>query len=176
MESKRSLEAWVVMNERLVLGDKSFDIKIRKTGDSFTILVDDEEHSGTYSKTLDGGINVKFGDSNSICYSEKNLDEIYVFANGKNYFFKHSRIRFDSNEQEEISEDCVLSPITGKLLDSKASEGSSVSKGDVVLVLEAMKMEHRLTAPRDGIISKMADVSVGGQVKEGDFMFELEDE
>lgn len=176
MESKRSLEAWVVMNERLVLGDKSFEIKIRKTGDSFTILVDDEEHSGTYSKTLDGGINVKFGDSNSICYSEKNLDEIYVFANGKNYFFKHSRIRFDSNEQEEISEDCVLSPITGKLLDSKASEGSSVSKGDVVLVLEAMKMEHRLTAPRDGIISKMADVSVGGQVKEGDFMFELEDE
>ena len=111
MESKRSLEAWVVMNERLMLGDKSFDIKIRKTGDSFTILVDDEEHSGTYSKTLDGGINVKFGDSNSICYSEKNLDEIYVFANGKNYFFKHSRIRFDSNEQEEISEDCVLSPI-----------------------------------------------------------------
>ena len=61
-------------------------------------------------------------------------------------------------------------------MDSKASEGSSVSKGDVVLVLEAMKMEHRLTAPRDGIISKMADVSVGGQVKEGDFMFELEDE
>ena len=153
MESKRSLEAWVVMNERLVLGDKSFDIKIRKTGDSFTILVDDEEHSGTYSKTLDGGINVKFGDSNSICYSEKNLDEIYVFANGKNYFFKHSRIRFDSNEQEEISEDCVLSPITGKLLDSKARRFFSI-QGDVVLVLEAMKMEHRLTAPRDGTISK----------------------
>ena len=48
------------MSERLVLGDKSFDVKIRKTGDSFTILVGDEEHSGTYSKTLDGGINVKF--------------------------------------------------------------------------------------------------------------------
>ena len=164
------------MSERLVLGDKSFDVKIRKTGDSFTILVGDEEHLGTYSKTLDGGINVKFGDSNSICYSEKNLDEIYVFANGKNYFFKHTRVRFDSSEQEEISEDRVLSPITGKLLDSKASKGSSVSKGDVVLVLEAMKMEHRLTAPRDGTISKITDVEVGGQVKEGDFMFELEDE
>ena len=164
------------MSERLVLGDKSFDVKIRKTGDSFTILVGDEEHLGTYSKTLDGGINVKFGDSNSICYSEKNLDEIYVFANGKNYFFKHTRVRFDSREQEEISEDRVLSPITGKLLDSKASKGSSVSKGDVVLVLEAMKMEHRLTAPRDGTISKITEVEVGGQVKEGDFMFELEDE
>ena len=164
------------MSERLVLGDRSLDIKIRKTGDSFTILVDDDEYSGTYSKTLDGGINVKLGDSNSICYSEKNLDEIYVFANGKNYFFKHTRVRFDSIEQEETSENRVISPITGKLLDSKASKGSSVSKGDVVLVLEAMKMEHRLTAPRDGTILKMTDTEVGGQVKEGDFMFELEDE
>ena len=51
-----------------------------------------------------------------------------------------------------------------------------MSKGDVVLVLEAMKMEHRLTAPRDGKISRITEVEVGGQVKEGDFMFELEDE
>ena len=60
-------------------------------------------------------------------------------------------------------------------MDCKASQGSSVSKGEVVLVLEAMKMEHRLTAPRDGIISKMTNVEVGGQVKEGDIMFEMED-
>ena len=44
------------------------------------------------------------------------------------------------------------------------------------VILEAMKMEHRLTAPRDGKISRMTEVKVGGQVKEGDFMFELEDE
>ena len=91
-------------------------------------------------------------------------------------FFKHSKIRFDSVDQEEISEDRVLSPITGKLLDSKEAKGNSVSKGDVVLVLEAMKMEHRLTAPRDGKISRMTEVEVGGQVKEGDFMFDLEEE
>ena len=163
------------MSERLVLGDTSFDVKIRRTGDSFTLTVGEDEYQGTYSKTLDGGINVQFGDSNSICYSEKNLDEVYVFANGKNYFFKHKKIRFDSAEQEEVSEDLVLSPITGKLLDCKESQGNSVSKGDVVLVLEAMKMEHRLIAPRDGKISKIAEVEVGSQVKEGDFMFELEE-
>ena len=164
------------MSEKLTLGDKSFDVKLRRSGDNFTLIIGDDEFQGSYSKTLDGGINVKFGSSNSICYSEKNLDEVYVFANGKNYFFKHSKIRFDSVDQEEISEDRVFSPITGKLLDCKEAKGNSVSKGDVVLVLEAMKMEHRLTAPRDGKISKMTEVEVGGQVKEGDFMFELEDE
>ena len=163
------------MTERLVLGDTFFDVKIRRSGDSFTLTVGEDEYQGNYSKTLDGGINVQFGDSNSICYSEKNLDEVYVFANGKNYFFKHKKMRFDSVEQEEVSEDLVLSPITGKLLDRKESQGNSVSKGDVVLVLEAMKMEHRLIAPRDGKISKITEAEVGGQVKEGEFMFELED-
>ena len=164
------------MSERLILGEKSFDVKIRRTGDSFTLIIDGDEFRGSYTRTLDGGLNIQFEDSSSICYSEKNLDEIYVFAKGKNYLFKHQKIRFDSVDQEEISEDRVLSPITGKLLDNKANQGSLVSKGEVVLVLEAMKMEHRLTAPRDGKISKITNVEVGGQVKEGDFMFELEEE
>ena len=164
------------MSERLILGDKSFDVKIRRSGNNFTLLIGEDEFPGSYSRTLDGGINVQFDKSNSICYTEKNLDEIYVFANGKNYFFKHKKVRFDSVEQEEVSDDRVLSPITGKLLDKKVAHGSQVSKGDVVLVLEAMKMEHRLTAPRNGKISNITEVDIGGQVKEGDFMFDLEEE
>ena len=176
MEPKRILEARSIVSERLILGDKSFDVKIRRSGDTFTLLIGEDEFPGSYSRTLDGGINVQFGKSNSICYTEKNLDEIYVFANGNNYLFKHQKVRFDSVEQEEVSDDRVLSPITGKLLDSKVANGSKVSKGEVILVLEAMKMEHRLTAPRDGKISSITKVEIGGQVKEGDFMFELEDE
>ena len=164
------------MSEKLILGDENFDVKIRRTGETFTLILGDDEFKGLHAKTLDGGLNVQFNDSNTICYVEKNLDEVYVFAKGKNYLFKHQKVRFDSVDQEEISEDLVLSPITGKLIDSKADQGSEVSKGDVVLVLEAMKMEHRLTAPRDGKISKMTSVTIGDQVKEGDFMFEMEDE
>ncbi len=76
---------------------------------------------------------------------------------------------------EEESDDVVLSPITGKLLDKKVEDGDKVSKGDVIIILEAMKMEHRLISPRDGILSKLTSVDLGGQVKEGELMFELED-
>jgi len=51
-----------------------------------------------------------------------------------------------------------------------------VKKGDVIIVLEAMKMEHRLKSPRDGTISKIISIELGGQVKEGEIMFELEGE
>ena len=69
-----------------------------------------------------------------------------------------------------------MSPITGKLLDCRSETGDRVKEGDVVIILEAMKMEHRLKSPRDGIISKITSVQAGGQVKEGEMMFELEDE
>ena len=44
--------------------------------------------------------------------------------------------------------------------------GQHVSKGDVVLVLEAMKMQHTITAPTDGVVSEL-DVSAGQQVEAG---------
>ena len=42
------------MSERLTLGDKSFNVKLRRSGDNFTLIVGDDEFQGSYSKTLDG--------------------------------------------------------------------------------------------------------------------------
>ena len=79
-------------------------------------------------------------------------------------------------EVEEDDSDSIFSPITGKLLDKKLEDGASVSKGEVVVILEAMKMEHRLKSPRDGKLAKLTSAKVGSQIKEGDLMFELEAE
>ena len=43
MESKRPLEARFVMSVRLTLGDKSFDVKLRRSGDNFTLIIGDDE-------------------------------------------------------------------------------------------------------------------------------------
>ena len=65
------------MIERLTLGDRSFDVKIRRTGDNFTLLMGEDEFNGSYSRTLDGGINVQFDSSNSICYTVENEKIVY---------------------------------------------------------------------------------------------------
>jgi len=57
-----------------------------------------------------------------------------------------------------------------------AIQNLKVNKGEVVVILEAMKMEHRLKAPRDGTLSKLTSAEIGGQIKEGELMFELEEE
>ena len=52
--------------------------------------------------------------------------------------------------------------------------GQSVSEGDRLIVLEAMKMEHSLTAPRDGIIAELT-VAEGAQVGKDALLIRLED-
>ncbi len=53
----------------------------------------------------------------------------------------------------------VSSPMPGKILAVKANVGDSVKKGQVILILEAMKMENEVVAPEDGTIASI-DVTV----------------
>jgi 3-methylcrotonyl-CoA carboxylase alpha subunit len=67
---------------------------------------------------------------------------------------------------EGASDGAVLSPMPGRVVTVSVAEGDVVTKGQKLLVLEAMKMEHGLTAPFDGVVAKLA-VSEGMQVAEG---------
>ncbi len=58
----------------------------------------------------------------------------------------------------------ILAPMPGKVIALDVAEGDSVTTGQRLMVLEAMKMEHALTAPFDGTVCDLA-ASVGGQVE-----------
>jgi biotin carboxyl carrier protein len=60
----------------------------------------------------------------------------------------------------------VNAPMPGKILSVKASAGQAVKKGDVILILEAMKMENEVVAPDDGTVASI-DVAVGDSVEAG---------
>ena len=54
----------------------------------------------------------------------------------------------------------------GKILAIKANEGQTVKKGEVILILEAMKMENEIVAPQDGTVASV-NVAVGDSVEAG---------
>lgn len=60
----------------------------------------------------------------------------------------------------------VNAPMPGKIVSVKASEGQAVKKGEVIIVLEAMKMENEIVAPQDGTIASI-NVSAGDSVEAG---------
>jgi len=73
---------------------------------------------------------------------------------------------FDAEAEALAGGDNVSAPMPGKVLSIEVKVGDTVSKGDVVAVMEAMKMEHSLGAPRDGVIESL-EVGEGEQVAEG---------
>ena len=66
----------------------------------------------------------------------------------------------------------VSAPMPGKILAVKAAVGSAVKKGDVLLILEAMKMENEVVAPQDGTVASV-NVSEGAMVESGDVLATL---
>ena len=64
-------------------------------------------------------------------------------------------------------EGAVSAPMPGKILDIKVSVGEQVKKGQVLMILEAMKMENEIVAPKDGTVKEIK-VSVGDTVNRGD--------
>lgn len=60
----------------------------------------------------------------------------------------------------------VDAPMPGNILDVKVANGASVKKGDVIMVLEAMKMENDIVAPADGTVASI-NVNKGDTVEAG---------
>ena len=64
------------------------------------------------------------------------------------------------------SGEVVTAPMPGNILDVKVTNGASVKKGDVLMILEAMKMENEIMAPCDGTVTSI-NVTKGGSVETG---------
>ena len=60
----------------------------------------------------------------------------------------------------------VTSPMPGKILAVKASVGAAVKRGEVIMILEAMKMENDIVAPEDGTVASI-NVGNGDSVEAG---------
>jgi geranyl-CoA carboxylase alpha subunit len=67
----------------------------------------------------------------------------------------------------------VKAPMDGAIVDVRVSAGEHVTKGQLLLVLEAMKMEHPLKADRDGVV-KAVQVMAGDQVRNRQVLLEIE--
>ena len=66
----------------------------------------------------------------------------------------------------------VAAPMPGTIVSVNVSDGQSVKKGDVLVILEAMKMENEIMAPRDGVVASV-NTAKGSSVNSGDVLLSL---
>ena len=81
--------------------------------------------------------------------------------------------RTDGGAHGPAASGTILSPMPGKIIAVDVVNGQAVTKGQKLVTLEAMKMEHGLTAPFDGTVADL-EAKAGGQVNEGMVLLRIE--
>jgi methylmalonyl-CoA carboxyltransferase small subunit len=122
-------------------------------------------------------VDVEVLDSGGGFPSHKNMQHIMPSPNGKadsNNATRaiQKRVRKPDTAGNGVGNG-VTSPIAGTVVEIKCSGGENVTKGQILVVLEAMKMKTSIAAPTDGKIKKVL-VAVGDSVRENQMLIELE--
>ncbi|HEG3256701.1 TPA: biotin attachment protein [Campylobacter jejuni] len=113
----------------------------------FTVAVNGNKYHVEVSYGFDKDVNVK---------SVKKVEE------NKNIISSNSTSSVDAENE-------VLAGISGNVFKIYVNEGEEVKSGQAIMVLEAMKMEIEVNAPKDGIISKLC-IKIGDTVNEGEVL------
>ena len=101
------------------------------------------------------------------------LDAVLVSEGGQTWQLR--RFRAAGGAAGPAGDGSILAPMPGKVIAVEVAAGDRVAKGQKLLALEAMKMEHGMTAPFDGIVGELT-VAVGAQVTEGTLLARIEQE
>ncbi len=92
-------------------------------------------------------------------------EALHVFAAGRHYSFTQIDLLGTVGELDQ-DEDRLCAPMPGKIIAIHAASGDRVRRGQLLVVMEAMKMEHSILAPHDGAVEQVR-YRVGDLVEEG---------
>ena len=120
----------------------------------FFITYDNTEYKVEAEEIKPGQLKIKIGKRVLKAVITEGDKEQYVFVDGDVYKIKHVELTAKKKTRKK-EEGNLNSPISGKVVNVKVKKGENVKKGDVLMVIEAMKMEYLIRAPSDGKVKKV---------------------
>lgn len=101
------------------------------------------------------------------------LNSVVVTVDGRKVSYS---LGFDTETagSTDATSNQIAAPMPGTITACAATAGDSVVKGDIIIVMEAMKMEHALEAPIDGTLAELT-VNIGDQVEKGSILATIEE-
>jgi 3-methylcrotonyl-CoA carboxylase alpha subunit len=132
-----------------------------------------DTHEPTVTRLGDGRWRVVAHGQQHVAYAVAAGDAVWVFLNGRTYIVETSRSGRVGRRPQHDDQDALASPMPATVERITVERGQSVTTGDVLIVLEAMKMELTIKAPRDGRVKAIA-CRAGELVQPGVPLIELE--
>ena len=142
------------MTRELIFNGHRLKIDVQKNGSGDIIKLEAMEHEIICDELAPGSFMLMNSDGQYRAHVVKQKDRIFVWLAGCTFEF-HIPSADEASAQGGAGSPEVRAPMPGTLIKLLVSEGDSVEEGQVVAVLEAMKMEHQLRAPLSGTVKKV---------------------
>jgi 3-methylcrotonyl-CoA carboxylase alpha subunit len=105
---------------------------------------------------------VEYVDPRPFVFSQNAPSGFFQTGNGQTWWVEP--YRYTGGAHASAHDGDILSPMPGRIIAVDVAAGQAVTKGQKLLTLEAMKMEHSLTAPFDGVVAEL-NAEAGAQVQ-----------
>ncbi len=155
---------------RLWAGATLHSLTLRRAGDRWRVAGLDGIAEVGARREADGAIELDLGGQLAVAYVIAGPDSVEVRMGGQSWRLATRAPRKEAHAG--LSDGRITAPMPGRVLAVDVVPGQAVHAGDRLLVLEAMKMEHRLTARAAGEV-KAVHVAVGDQVADGMLLVEI---
>jgi acetyl/propionyl-CoA carboxylase alpha subunit len=147
------------MQHALILEEQSHSVALSRSASGYRLHLDGrdgQEWPCRLHREDDGSFILTLNDRSERIHAALHGDDIYIHLDGRSY---HLRYRHPLDRLAEqlhgASEDNLCAPMPGSVIAVHASAGAAVTRGQIIMVIESMKMETALTAPRDGVVGKV---------------------
>jgi 3-methylcrotonyl-CoA carboxylase alpha subunit len=150
-----------------------YNVTVERRDNQFFITYDNNEYTVTATELKPGHLSFELGDRLIKCVVSEGEESKFVFIDGN--IFNVKRIELTGRKITEKKEGDLHSPISGTIVSIKGKAGAKVKKDDVLMVIEAMKMEYLIRAPYSGKIKKI-HFKEKDQIEIGQLTAEIEKE
>jgi len=156
---------------RLSCGGDEREVDVRESRHGLEVRVDGALLATVVEETAPGTFLWREGLRCETFHCVRDGDTIHLFWRGSVYRLVQEKEGGRAARRHAAGG--LEAPMPGKVIAVKAAPGQAVRKGDEIMVVEAMKMENAIRAPRDGTIKSVA-ARVGDMVGPGTVLVELE--
>jgi 3-methylcrotonyl-CoA carboxylase alpha subunit len=157
---------------RLRCGGDVREAEMRETAHGLEVVVDGAAQAVDVEAVAPGVFLLRDGARRETFHCVRDGGRIHLFWRGAAYVLEE--VSSERAAQRHAAHG-LEAPMPGRVIAVKAAAGQAVSRGDEILVVEAMKMENAIRAPRDGVVKKVS-AQVGDMVSPGVVLVELEEE
>ncbi|UCF49601.1 MAG: biotin/lipoyl-binding protein [Thermoplasmatales archaeon] len=151
-----------------------YNVTIERRDKFFFITYDNTEYKVEVEETKPGQLKIKIADRIIKSIITEGEKEKFVFVNGQVFRVKPVELT-GKKKLSKREEGNLSSPISGKVVSVKVKNGDSVKKGEVLMIIEAMKMEYLIRAPYNGKI-KNVNFNENDQVEIGQSTVDVDKE